>query len=192
MATAAKDVDTLPPSESAPGRKRPRPGRKNATAPDLLRIEIAKALEIDNIPQMQPLFPGLPRKTDFRKLAINLNLRVKRPVDHEIDADGDEGSELLVPGHYTRYQTDEVIARWAAEQVVSHSSAIGEMVGTNDHEQQVDQIAAALFIDKSELDEFINKAVSAGKNDLLDVGSLSSLFSAPERFITLRRDDLTT
>ena len=78
MATAAKDVDTLPPSESAPGRKRPRPGRKNATAPDPLRIEIAKALEIENIPQMQPLFPGLPRKTDFRKLAINLNLRLPK------------------------------------------------------------------------------------------------------------------
>lgn len=186
MATAAKDVRKLPPENSEIDSKRPRNRRKISAQVDPLRIQIARALDIAAIPQLPPLFPGLPNKTDFRKLAHDLNLTVKRPVDQDA-TENDSGQELLVPGHYTRYQTDEVIAHWAATQAVDHIPAIGEIIGTSNRDEQVDLLAAALFIDKVQLDEFVEKATLAGKNELLDDFSLSSLFSAPERFIALRR-----
>lgn len=164
---------------------------------DPLRDVLVDALKIDAIPTEPPTFPGLPQKTDFRQLASYLNLRVLRPVDkYSEDADmrlatPDGADELLIPGHYTRFQTDHQIARWAAAKALDAmipTPKLQDVLGLGNREDQIDRLAAALFIDKAELAHFaVANGDTSADSPLVD--TLSSLFAAPSNYISLRLNE---
>jgi hypothetical protein len=192
MATFAGSATTV----RAP-RKSPKATTPDPLSRDPLRDVLVDALNIDVIPTEPPTFPGLPQKTDFRQLASYLNLRVLRPVDKfSEDADmrpasPNDADELLIPGHYTRFQTDHQIARWAAAKALDamiRTPRLQDILGLGDREEQIERLAAALFIDKAELAHFAEANGDTSADSPL-VDTLSSLFAAPSNYISLRLNE---
>lgn len=121
------------------------------------------ALQCRDIPKLDPDFPGLPHRTDFRTLASCLNISIKRPID--------DGEGFAIPGHLTRDEEDPIIAMYLAKVLAIRLGITNTSPsGSDARNSNVFRIAAALYCDPDEFQEL---------KELRSSTTFENLYNAP-------------